>query len=73
MVTGRSGRIGLDLPASKSRNNLFAVESAVFNKDFARVISTDDNSGNEDTRYIAFVRLWIHRGLIGCGVQGDPE
>jgi hypothetical protein len=63
----------LELPASESGNDLFAVESAIFNKYLAGMISANDNAGDKDAGNIALMRPRIHRGLIGCWVQGDPE
>ena len=59
----------MGLAAGQSGHNLFAVESAIFDKDFARVVPANDYAREKDTRDIAFVRLRIHRRFIRRPIQ----
>ena len=59
----------MGLAAGQSGHNLFAVESAIFDKDFACLIPANDYAREKDARDIAFVRLRVHRRLIRRPIQ----
>ena len=59
----------MGLAAGQSGHNLFAVESAIFDKYFARMVPANDHAREKDTRDIAFVRLKVHRRLIRRSIQ----
>src|SRR4051812_20855709 len=59
--------------AGKSSDDLLAVEAAVFDENFAGVISADHDTGEINSRHITFVRLRIDGRLIGLRVEVDPE
>ena len=59
----------MGLAAGQSGHNLFAVESAIFDKYFARLAPANDYARKKDTRDIAFVRLRVYRRLIRRLIQ----
>jgi hypothetical protein len=65
----RSRESGTGLPARECSDNLLTVEAPIFNEDFARMVSSDDDSRQEYTWNIAFMGLRIHRWLIGGRIE----
>ena len=63
----------METPACQRGDNLFAMESAIFDKNFAGVISADHHSGDENSPDIALMREWVHGGLVGLRIERDPQ
>ena len=59
----------MGLGAAQSGHNLFAVESAIFDENFARLVPANDYAREKDPPDVAFMRLRIHRRLVRRPIQ----
>ena len=60
-------------PACQSGDNLLAVEAAVFNENFAGMVSADHHSGDENSGDIALMGLRVHGGLVRFRIERDSQ
>src|SRR4051794_17185586 len=54
-------------------DDLFAVETAIFDEDFAGVIAAYDDAREINAWDVAFERLRIQRGLVGLRIELNAE